>query len=271
VRRVPASGEPGDKVSNRKSLERSHSSTRDAPKSDGHAQPAPGVLTPSHCLALQRTAGNSAIQQLLSRQRSPATPRAILQRLATPLTFTDLGRADREPNAAAANNWLHETILQINYNRLGIEDATKTAVNAFADGDGLGVYKHYVPSHWITWSIFALLVNPNYAVSRDMSIPWLRLKMENLDLTDTSGLDPRDNRAAFNAWFSWVIDQFADWPNNIYRWTSSTGDRGGRQLDTPTDKPTAAVPPALTARLQEAHGTLASEFRVRQPPEWNVA
>ena len=166
-------------------------------------------------------------------------------------THLDLGSAP-EP-ARTSHRRLDEMIVHVDYRRTPLGDLTRTAVDCFGDG-AAGAYHHFVPWSWIARRIVDTVTTTDMTGAD--AIEWLRSRLDGLGIADI-GLDPAADRASFDTWFSWTVDQLCDWPRNLYRWPLTTGHGGGTTLDLPLDLPGGrAVPTRLKLRLLDARRSL---------------
>ena len=169
-----------------------------------------------------------------------------------PISWSDHHNAP-DPNNVAGT-FLGERIVYFRWVRPGLNHATRLAVNAIGDNAGHGTYKHYIPYD----RMFQKLIADMGFQTRGQIIGYLDTVANALGINpDNSRIDPQHNRVGFDAWVTWVVEAICDWPQNIYRWPTSTGDAAGTAVDTPT-----GAPAALTTRLGNAATALNAAFGV---------
>ena len=159
-----------------------------------------------------------------------------------PISWSDHSNTPDPQNATGS--FLGERIVYFRWQRPGLTHATRGAVNAIGDNAPNGPYNHYIPYD----RIFQKMTGDMAFHTRGQIIGYLDTAATALGInTDQSNIDPQLSRVAFDSWVTWVMDEICDWPRNIYRWPTSTGDAGGTAVDTPTH-----APAALTTRLNNA-------------------
>jgi hypothetical protein len=190
---------------------------------------------------LQEMMNNSSQVHQLSavRQKSEPSQSGVIQRLTIGYTSADLGYP---PPAAPAFG--AAVVQQIVYQRAGIPQAVKDAVDGFGDCPAAGTYHHHVGHNMMVDRIKNLCEGQ----SRKDIVDELEIRMDLLGISfkDQRPVDPMDNVAAFNTWLDNAIVRICDWPRNIFRGAKDNGE---------PDNPTAPSP-ALTARLNEARRIL---------------
>jgi hypothetical protein len=158
-----------------------------------------------------------------------------------PVSWSDATNTP-DPNNGTGS-FLGERIMLFRYQRPGISNDTRTAVDAFGDGAGTGTYKHHIP-----WGrIFQTMLTDMETRIRGDIIGYLDTVMNRLGIADSSNLDPQRTRLEFDAWVTWVTEEVGDWPGNLFRWPHSTGDANGTAVDHPLH-----ANGALVARLAKA-------------------
>jgi hypothetical protein len=178
----------------------------------------------------------------IGNNSSPALSSPV-QAMLIPYSRRDLGHDDDAP----AGDFLAEKIGFIKFSRANIPAESKREVDSYGDGAPSGAYNHYVPFVRIQNALVPHLEGKKRSEIINLLDPVLRA----LGIAP-SVLDPARNRVAFDTWVEWAVEHICDWPRNIYRWPSSTGDSGGTGIDAPTGGP----PAALVERLKQAANAL---------------
>lgn len=212
------------------------------------ASASPPLATHS-MLALQRVAGNAAVVTMLDRSRARpdrtlGRPNVSVMRMLQPLSWKDL-TGNRDPLKPAGGGFMTERIMTFRFQRPNMAATTTASVAAIGDNIGGGVFKHCIPYNRIYTSIENLLSN----TTRNQIVLWLNAIILPLGIIDRSRLIPGANRASFDSWVTWIVEEICDWHQNIYQWPYSTGDHAGTAVDNPTMPPAGvmAIPAGVTA------------------------
>jgi hypothetical protein len=148
-------------------------------------------------------------------------------------------------------DWRENRIVDLRYQRPGMSSDTRQAVDRFGDGQAHGIYKHHVP-----WDrIFQAMRNNLQDRKRWQGGQYLGNAIRTLGIRGI-GVDPEASRVNFDMWVTWAMEEICDWPDNIFRWDYSSGDRGGTAIDDPWDDFHQSVPPGLVQRLRDARHLL---------------
>lgn len=226
----------------------------------------PGSITSYDVLRLQRMIGNRAVSKLLARtklgrttnndsfapsaqeplqhlplSRNPNAGDGVIQRMVQPISWSDHFNVADPQNATG--RFLEERILYFRYQRPSISNDTKAAVDGINDGEQAGTYKHYIPYD----RIFQKMVADMESMTRGHIIGYLDTALDQLGIGDNSNLEPQKSRVEFDSWVTWAMEEICDWPQNIFRWSASSGDARGTAVDTPR-----GAPGVLTTRLGNA-------------------